>query len=86
MVRPLKNPFLNGRAIKTFFLGGGKSFFYNVFFFILLLFKIKDILFKTTYQNIKTGNELLSPSLLKVCCNIWQKYGSFCPKIVGRKK
>ena len=49
--------------------------------------KIKDILLKTTFQNINTGNVGKVVVFYQVCCNFWtKKYCSFSPKIVGRKE
>ena len=55
LLRETAKIFLNGRAIKR---GGGKAGQKKNFFgpFFCCNLKIKDILLKTTYQNINTGN------------------------------
>ena len=62
-----------------------KITFLGTFFLLYCYLKIKDILLKTIYQNINTANVgKFGVWFVAIFGKI--KYGSFSPKIVGRKE
>ena len=59
--------------------GGGvrkKELFWELYLLFCCYLKIKDILLKTTYQNINTDNvgKVVFVVFYQVCCNFWQKH------------